>query len=257
MTFRGTDVLHFLQGYFTCDCEQLTPETLQAAAICNLQGRVVVHGWCYLSAQDSVTWLIHHSLEEILLQFMKPYLAFSKTQLVGGVGDDCLILGCLGSSLSANLAKKEIAPGLSIQVLTAVDEVQSALSTHQPIVRERWDAALIERKVLWLSSANSGRFLPQMLGLLDLGAIDFDKGCYLGQEVVARAQHRGKVKRTLHRLQWTGSTAPEIGGDILNAGGKTVGSVLQVAAVPPRCLAVVQADAESPFSQAGSELRSW
>jgi hypothetical protein len=96
-----------------------------------------------------------------------------------------------------------------------------------------------------------------MLGLLDLGAIDFDKGCYLGQEVVARAQHRGKVKRTLQRLQWTGSTAPEIGGDISKAGGKTVGSILQVAAVPPRCLAVMQADAESPFSQAGSELRSW
>ena len=49
------------------------------------------------------------------------------------------------------------------------------------------------------------KFLPQMLGLTDIGAVSFDKGCYLGQEVVARAQHRGEVKRRIRRFRYRGA----------------------------------------------------
>ena len=250
VTFCGADVLSFLQGYFTCDCEQLS-STLQATAICNLRGRVVAHGWCYLSAQNSVTWLIHHSLVENLAQFMTPYLAFSKTQLIVDA-EDRLILGCLSENSSTN----EIAPGLSIHVFADDAELQHALSGRQPVPRTQWDGALIARKIPWLSSENSGRFLPQMLGLLALGAIDFEKGCYLGQEVVARAQHLGKVKRSLQGLQWAGAVPPEIGGDVSSTAGKTAGSIIQVANEASVCLAVLQTDTALPVYQAETELRS-
>jgi folate-binding protein YgfZ len=63
-----------------------------------------------------------------------------------------------------------------------------------------WQSACIDAGLVVVTEATAERFLPQMLGLVTLDAVDFDKGCYLGQEVVARAQHRGQVKRQLVRL---------------------------------------------------------
>ncbi|MEE8077538.1 MAG: hypothetical protein V3T18_00970, partial [Pseudomonadales bacterium] len=224
LTFTGADVIAFLQGYFTCDCSRLTRERMQSAAICNLQGRVVAHGWCYLSADDQVTWLVHHSLEEILLQFLRPYLAFSKTQMLRRA-DDHLILGCVGGEPLAT----EIAPGAALIVIDSVVELERLLQIHPIVDRNCWDAHLIEQDVPWISSDSSARCLPQMLGLVGLGAIDFAKGCYLGQEVVARAQHRGKVKRSLRALSWSGASPPTVGGEILASGGKAAGFIVQVA----------------------------
>lgn len=250
LTFTGADVITFLQGYFTCDCSSLTRERLQSAAICNLQGRVVAHGWAYLSADDQVTWLVHRSLEEILLQFLRPYLAFSKTQM-GRRPDDHLILGCLAGESSAT----EITPGAAIVVVDSVAELERLLQLHPIVDRDCWDAFLIEQAIPWISSDSSARCLPQMLGLVALGAIDFAKGCYLGQEVVARAQHRGKVKRSLQVLAWSGERPPTVGAEILAGGGKAAGFIVQVADTPPGCLAVIREDAVPPLTQADNDLR--
>ena len=58
-------------------------------------------------------------------------------------------------------------------------------------------AVLIAQAFAFVSAQVSEKYLPQMLGLDRAGAVDFDKGCYLGQEIVARAQFRGEVKRHL------------------------------------------------------------
>ena len=63
-----------------------------------------------------------------------------------------------------------------------------------------------------MSAAVSEQYLPQMLKLDEQGAVDFDKGCYLGQEIVARAQFRGAVKRTLVPFSWR-DARPEIGAE--------------------------------------------
>ena len=93
-----------------------------------------------------------------------------------------------------------------------------------------------------------------MLNLVTLGSIDFAKGCYLGQEIVARAQHRGKVKRSLRILSWAGTSPPQIGGELVADSGRAVGSVIQVVSKPAVCLAVLNEDSVPPFSQAGSKL---
>jgi folate-binding protein YgfZ len=67
------------------------------------------------------------------------------------------------------------------------------------------NTALLSAGLALVTSHSTEQYLPQMLGLAASGAIDFDKGCYLGQEIVARAQHRGAVKRQLARLHWAHS----------------------------------------------------
>ncbi|MDZ7683822.1 MAG: hypothetical protein U5O39_01085 [Gammaproteobacteria bacterium] len=83
-------------------------------------------------------------------------------------------------------------------------------------------------------------FIPQMFDYHRTGAVDFDKGCYLGQEIVARMQHRGKVNRKLFR----GHGAELAAGDTLNVDGKEAGTV--VAAAGEKLLAVVKSKDEAP-----------
>jgi hypothetical protein len=79
-----------------------------------------------------------------------------------------------------------------------------------------------------VTDATAESFLPQMLGLTALGGVAFDKGCYLGQEIVARTEHRGELKRRLVRARWRGADAPPA-GTVVAAGGRTMGTVIVAA----------------------------
>jgi folate-binding protein YgfZ len=88
-----------------------------------------------------------------------------------------------------------------------------------------WRRLDIEAMRAHVTEATAEEFLPQMWGLADRGAISFTKGCYLGQEVVARAQHRGQVKRSLGRLRWQGEL-PSHGLVIREQNGNTSATVV-------------------------------
>ena len=94
-----------------------------------------------------------------------------------------------------------------------------------------------------------------MLGLHERGAVSFTKGCYLGQEVVARAQHRGQVKRNLTALHWTGT--PPTPGTAIEAGNREVGITVATAGTAPtgQALAVLVRDQTGPFSSTDSDTR--
>jgi folate-binding protein YgfZ len=75
----------------------------------------------------------------------------------------------------------------------------------------------------------SDMFIPQMLNLDALGYISFKKGCYTGQEIVARAHYRGAVKRRMHHLQLSLSSLPNAGDEIRNGEGKSIGNIASAA----------------------------
>jgi folate-binding protein YgfZ len=282
LTFRGADVLTFLQGYLTCDTLALAPGRQQATALCNIQGRVIAFGWVIRVAEvrvadkevadkevaegkvaegkvaegkvaeEKIQWIVHQSLRKPVLDFMHPYVAFSKTTMIAEPADH-LILG----HLNENQADERPDP-FTIDLVTDADELERLWELRGHGDRVSFDTSLINNTIPWLSAAVSASFLPQMLGLVDLGAVDFAKGCYLGQEVVARAQHRGQVKRLLRVLQFTGADALEPGAAIVDAAGKPAGTVIQSTpsgAATPRCLAVMREGAKSPFAQPESRIR--
>ncbi len=82
-------------------------------------------------------------------------------------------------------------------------------------------------------------FIPQMLNLDAQGYISFKKGCYTGQEIVARAHYRGAVKRRMHHLQLTASTLPTPGAEILNPAGKTIGNIVSAAVAEEQTIEVL------------------
>lgn len=227
--FTGADAVSFLQGYLTCDTSRLEPGRATPTALCSLKGRVVMNGWCALQADgaaSTVLLILHRSLVERLATFLKAYLAFSRTTLVDG-RDDTLVLASL------DLVPREGALVMDERrCLYPVADLEAArnLWRDQPHIAEQtWIDSLCIDGVPLVSQATSETFLPQMLDLQTLGAIDFAKGCYLGQEVVARAQHRGQVKRHLRRLRWQGAP-PRVAGEVVDEAGQGHGTVLQFGA---------------------------
>ena len=198
----GANPVEFLQGYLTSDLSRLAESVSVPMSLCNLKGRVIVSGWIYQTGPDQVELIVHRSLTERLLEVLAPYARFSRCHLEVNPNSPNVSLHNDTSN----------APGL-IPELTFSD-YQGAADCSSTI--ERW---LMEQKFAWISVENTERFLPQALDLHNHGAVDFDKGCYLGQEIVARAQFRGAVKKELVEFTWT-NDAPVVGAQ--NDSGDTV-----------------------------------
>ena len=255
--FEGSNARSFLQGYLTCDTARLEQATLLAAAVCNLKGRVVLNGWCAAENDENVLLVLHTSLVDRLAGFLKPYLMFSRNTALVDLRSTVLLL--------AGLDLPEASGGLAIDArrrlfpFAALADAQALWEGHPHLPGGAWLAALSRDGVPLVSATVSETFLPQMLNLHTLGAVDFEKGCYLGQEVVARAQHRGQVKRRLTRLLWHGPAAPEPGAEVTDAAGKAQGVVLQSAADGADSgvlLAVLRQEAPEVLRQGETDLRT-
>jgi tRNA-modifying protein YgfZ len=105
-------------------------------------------------------------------------------------------------------------------------------SFARPAGADAWTWRLIDAGLPVITAATQEQFVPQMANLEQLGAVSFDKGCYPGQEIVARAQYRGEVKRRLFRLH-ADDTRPAAGQPIFEPARDTpCGTVVQAAAAP-------------------------
>ena len=205
LSIEGKQAAEFLQGYVTADTRRLTGAVCLPAALCNLQGRVVSNGWLLTVNPEHIAFIVHASLAEDVKRFLAPYARFSRCALNLGVVTPLLNRDSKGLVLSGAWC---IELGTEVSGSEALHDASAAVNR-----------ALVEADFAWVSAATSAQFLPQMLGLDGVGAVDFDKGCYLGQEIVARAQHRGRVKRRLSAFSWQGT--PPVSGE-KNDQGSTV-----------------------------------
>ncbi|NNC76621.1 MAG: tRNA-modifying protein YgfZ, partial [Woeseiaceae bacterium] len=102
----------------------------------------------------------------------------------------------------------------------------AGLSFVAPLSAADWQAARIGAGIVDIVPVTSGKYTPHMLNLDRLGAVNFDKGCYVGQEIVARTQHLGSVKRRAAHFR---AAAPVALGDGVLLDGTTVGEVVAAA----------------------------
>lgn len=214
ITLKGFAVKEFLQGYLTCDSARINSSLPTPMALCTLKGRVLVNGWA-LELADGVGLIVHKTLAEEVIKFLKPYAMFAKCTLHPA---DTAI-----NVTSCEDPERNFLPGWAIadeQTVTAEQEDVSLLLSE----------VMAELGMVFINKTLSQKFLPQMLDLHVHGAVDFDKGCYLGQEIVARAQFRGAVKKQLAHFQWDGQ-APAIGETWQDPTG-VKGDVLYVGAAP-------------------------
>ena len=217
VSLEGPTVKAFLQGYLTCNSDRIEKNTPTPMTLCNLKGRVVANGWA-LGDDAQVLLVVHRTVADALVAFLKPYAMFSKCKVHALPQAVPVVL----NPQSDNTFAGDWGFGAELFIPDdARGDDQSATIAQR----------LIEDRFAWVSEPVAGKFLPQVLGMHDVGAIDFDKGCYLGQEIVARAQFRGAVKRGIDQFAWQGECPaagdswedPEFGkGTVISTAGVEV-----------------------------------
>ena len=208
ISVEGADACRFLQGQVTCDVFRLETGEAQPGACCTPKGRMIASFWLHRVGEQRFLMQMHHSLVAPTLQHLEKYAAFFKTSLAEATNQYPLI------GLSSNIkddvveslspfAMHELPDGRKIVIVEAEAAEtfwQKLTDQAQPVGTEYWQWLDIVAGLGHVQRETSDLFIPQMLNLQALDAISFKKGCYTGQEVVARMKYLGKLKRHMYRL---------------------------------------------------------
>ena len=222
LELSGEDSKKFLQGYATCNLETLTPEKAQIGAICDIQGRVIT-SFLLVEIKGKLILRMSKDLLETTFSFLSKYMVFSKAE----IRDLSSELFCYGIDRAGNsfMDIKTLDNGLEIDLGNRKELWLNEKGSGKGMCLKDWTDLEIEISHSWISSENSQVFLPQSLNYHEIDALDFEKGCYLGQEIIARMHFRGKLKKRLHLI-----TDPIVGikdGVLISQGRKKTLAVLK------------------------------
>lgn len=260
----GLDAGAFLQGQVTSDVLALNPGDLGTGAFCNPKGRVIanfliVHdkeGFLLLLASDLVESICQHLQKYILRR--QVFLEVPTTGTIGIAKAADLPAILSGQDLTLPRAQgvidtpkgKVIVYAGGGQHVLIIDETDT-LSFTQGCGDQQFFYGEIERGFPWIKASTRDLFLPQMLDLERFGGISYQKGCYTGQEIVARTHFLGQLKRVLYRGSFSASSEIHEGAPIhLGQGGtsESVGSLINQtrdSVGTTHCLVVLQKDQAS------------
>lgn len=178
LTIQGEDAEKFLQGQLTCDVTKLGL-SYQAAAICNLKGRIEFGIWIKKQAEKHYDVVISADCADALKAHLNKYGAFSKFDTS--------------------------APAAIYPCVLADEPTFSHKEDHNTLEdTQAWMTCSIALGNYWIVASTQGEFQPQELRLHQRGGMDYDKGCYLGQEVIARIYFKSAPKAFLHYVKGSG-----------------------------------------------------
>lgn len=230
----GSDRIAFLQGQLTQDVLKVTPQQGLHAAWCNAKGRVLVT--CRVFTDDDSYFLpVPSESAALVMQRLTMYRLRADVQLE--VNDQLKLRAYTAKTAPESLPRVGTPFDKSyIEVLLPVSATgKPALDTRE------WAVARCAHGIVEIHGKTAERYTPHMLNLDRCGAISFSKGCYTGQEVVARTEHLGKVKRRVARYRWDGDTVAL--DTELSDGERSVGKVVDAA--DGEVLAVVPSSAQA------------
>lgn len=221
LQFIGPDAANFLQSQLTADIGRLDGDSAGFACVCNPQGRVLGLLLLGRTDADTLTAICDKSLAAGLVQHLSRYVLRAKVSIrhrtdlaVAGLPDGC-VNGAEPIELSHFAGRYAI-----------VDRCATGAQTQEVAVRT-WRIRELLHGVNWLDTTTQGEFLPQMLGLQAIGALSFTKGCYPGQEIIARTRHLGKLKRHPLLCLLAGPSGVAPGQEVtLTAGGEDASAVV-------------------------------
>ena len=203
LKISGMDAKKLLQGQVTCDVMQISGEKSSLGAHCNPQGRVISLFYLFLW-KENYYLLMPRTLISIAMNALKKYAVFYKVEMAD-VSHHFVILGAPQNQLniisSDDIAIIPNADSTRCYVIGEEPIIRSIVSSISPMNSSEWKLADIKARIPTLYPETSGKFLPHEINLDQLHAISFDKGCYTGQEIIARMHYRGKLKTHLYLSQ--------------------------------------------------------
>ena len=251
--FSGADAQSFLHGQLTCDVQALKIGHSSYGGYCTPKGRLLAT--FLLWADDTgYTMLLPASIAEAMRKRLSMYILRAKVK--AGILDDA-IAGIYGADAAADIANlggtrpaspHSVDTGSAVRTITLPHDrclmlvPRSRAAGIAAAAPGAWESLDIAAGIPFIVPATQEQFVPQMVNLDLIGALSYSKGCYPGQEIVARTHYLGKLKQRMFRA---GLEAPAAAGDKLycaELGEQAAGMIVTAAAAGTRheVLAVMQ-----------------
>nr|AMK59337.1 hypothetical protein PA14_54480 [uncultured bacterium UPO53] len=246
LMLTGPESMKFLQGQTTTDFREVEKGLVRRGAVCSLKGRVLF-SFIAVPLDENVALVLPTDQLEAALSHLKKYAVFAKTQLsdasatvalasIAGPDAKVRVTDLFGQVPATEQVVRTAAGwairigqeprfllGLSPEMLGARWPVLSASAAAESL----WWSAEIRAGLATVFAATRDRFQPQELNFHAIDAVSYNKGCYTGQEVVARLYFRGKLKQRLYVLEGKARELPENAG--VFAGDDHVGDIVMSA----------------------------
>jgi folate-binding protein YgfZ len=254
---RGADATSFLHGQLSSDIAHLDASRARLAGYCSAKGRLLASFIVWRAADDELLLACSADLLAPTLKRLRMFVLRAKCVL-SDASAELPLFGLAGPQAAAWLA--DAPPGAAwsrcehegrtvIRLPDAAGQARYLCAGDvapplSPLLLEDWRWLEVRSGVARIEQATVEQFVPQMLNYELLGGVDFEKGCYPGQEVVARSQYRGSVKRRSFLFETDASASA--GEDVFHAAdpaqpaGKVVNAAAQPVGHSPGSLALVE-----------------
>jgi len=221
LTVKGPDTLKFLQGQLSCDVQSLN-NTSSLGAHCTHQGRAISCFRAFMLNSEAVALSMPSAIMASASAALAKYIVFSKAE-IDDTNTALFGIGLAGAN-AANLIETHLeslpslVDGVShsnqgyvikvaeqrfecwLNLEAAIGFWRKAANKCQRASQNDWQLMNIQAGIPELQTETVDTFIPQMLNLQALGGVSFHKGCYTGQEVIARMEYRGKLKKPMYRI---------------------------------------------------------
>ena len=244
---KGVDAAKFLQGQVTCDMNEISTTQMRFGAHCTHKGRMIAS---FMASEiDSDTYLLKTTADNIdnLLNSLKKYIVFSKAE--ASIAENWVAIGLSGTdsesvvsqffgSLPTGINQKIITDNIHCHQITGGKRYEIWLTQSQ--VQEFWQRcnslASVSSLTWQLENIRAGigkviastteKFIPQAINLHEVGGVSFTKGCYTGQEIVARMKYLGKQKRHMTHFSADGISLTAGSNVFIQSSDKNVGEIV-------------------------------
>lgn len=247
LKISGPNVHSFMQGQVTCDVDSINDNRTSLTAYCNDKGRISASGYLFKEDNDFY-FLTPKALIANTKQKFKQYGIFSNIN--PEITTDMLVLACIGNPSSIKLPKTKneitiVKDGIKAvcineetkqylffgkqnNIIALQEELAATKDISLSLDLYIWEQANIDAGVIHIYPETLDKLTPHMVNYHNNDAVSFTKGCFLGQEIIARTQHRGRSKRKLYRTQIENNTITKIGDTIVTDGDEQAGLVVAV-----------------------------
>jgi folate-binding protein YgfZ len=217
----GEDAIRFLNGQLSNDLNQLSPSKASLAAFCSAKGRMQASFVAIKRDSGDVLLVCSADLLAPTLKRLSMFVMRAKAKLRDASADFAVygLLGQCATALSADAASPwsaanadeasvvQLYPAQGLARQLWLSPTGAPAPAGPALALTDWQCSEVLSGVATVNAAVVEAFVPQMLNFESVGGVSFKKGCYPGQEVVARSQFRGTLKRRAYIVQWANGAA--------------------------------------------------
>ena len=275
VVIAGEDAAEFIQGQFTNDVYKVNENNSQISAICNNKGRMIANFRLFNYQQNYFT-SIRNDLVDRSISHLQNYILRAQIA-IQDISEQLIHIGISGNNADSLLSAFIVNLNTTVDSISHNDSYiairvsgetpryeifcslehaktlwQAVASKAKVVNSAYWDYLNIQNGLPFIDNNTSEEFVPQMVNMDLINGVSFEKGCYTGQEIVARMHYLGKLKKRCYKINIDTDKKPETGDKLFaeNArAGQNTGAIVNVEKNPESgydALAVIQiADTES------------